>query len=109
MKTSGGIFDLPRKNEELKALYEKRDAPNFWTDQKAAQAVIDQITLREKPISILKSIESSFDDVNVLFELAEEEHDESTLEEVSSTLDDLEKKFDDFEFQLRLGGRDDMA
>ncbi|MFC1490778.1 peptide chain release factor 2 [Candidatus Latescibacterota bacterium] len=102
-----GIFDLPRKHEDLKVLHEKRDAPNFWTDQKAAQAVIDQISIREKPISILKTIESAMDDSIILFELAEEEKDENALEEVSISLDALEKKFDDFEFQLRLGGRDD--
>ncbi len=43
----------------------------------------------------------------ILFELAEEENDESTFSEVSSTLDSLEKEISDFEFQTRLGGADD--
>ncbi len=107
MKTSGGIFDPERKKEELKTLYEKRDTPYFWKDQKAAQAVIDKITQREKPVKALQDFESSFEDVTVLLELAEEENDESTLAEVSSTLDSLEKTISDLEFQTLLGGRDD--
>ncbi len=107
LKRSGGIFDLPRRENELKTLYEKRDAPDFWHDQKTAQAVIDRITALEKPVSKLRSIESSFEDMTVLFELAEEESDESALDEVSTSLEAIEKKCGDFEFQLRLGGRDD--
>ena len=45
--------------------------------------------------------------MRILFELAEEENDESTFSEVSSTLDSLEKEISDFEFQTRLGGADD--
>ena len=35
-KRSGGIFDLSRREKELRVLYEKRDAAGFWNDQKAA-------------------------------------------------------------------------
>ena len=45
--------------------------------------------------------------MRILFELAEEENDESPFSEVSSTLDSLEKEISDFEFQTRLGGADD--
>jgi len=91
----------------LKELYEKREAPNFWNDKKAAQTVIDKITAREKPIKALKDLESSLKDVTVLLELAEEENDETTLVEVSSTLDSLEENISDFEFKTMLGGKDD--
>ena len=107
MKISGGIFDLDSKNQELKELYIKRDAPNFWNDQKTAQAVIDRTTLIEKPIKTLENLTSSLDDASVLLELAEEENDESTLNEVSATLDTLEKNISDFEFTTMLGGTDD--
>jgi len=106
-KISGGIFDIELKNIELIKLYEKRDAPNFWNDSKAAQTVINQITVREKPITALKNLESSLKDVAILLELAEEENDESTLNEVSATLESLGKNISDLEFQTMLGGHDD--
>ncbi len=52
-------------------------------------------------------MESSLTDVSVLLELAEEENDETTLNEVSSTLNSLEKNISDIEFQTKLGGHDD--
>ncbi len=107
MKISGGIFDLNSKNQKLKELYIKRDAPNFWNDQKGAQSVIDGITLIEKPIKILEDLTSALEDSKILLELAEEEKDESTLDEVSKTLVKLEKKIFDFEFTTMLGGVDD--
>ena len=106
-KTSGGIFDLDRRNKELKTLFEKRDTPSFWNDRRAAQAIIDRITLLEKPIKSLQVLEASFEDAMVLNELAEEEKDESAFAEVDSILDTLEKKISDLEFQTMLGGRDD--
>ncbi len=107
LKTSGGIFDLEKKQDELKILYAKRDEPSFWNDQKKAQAVINQITRHEKPIKAFEDTQSSFDDITVLFELAEEEHDESTLDEIGGLLDSLEKRITDLEFQTMLGGPDD--
>ena len=106
-QTSGGIFDLDKKHEELKELYKKRDIPDFWNDQRKAQKVIDQITLREKPIKAVKDFQASVDDVAVLNELAEEEHDEAATKEVTVTLDQLEKTLADLEFQSMLGGTDD--
>ncbi len=91
----------------MKKLYEKRDAPNFWNDKKNAQIVIDKITAREKPIKTLKNLESSVEDVTVLFELAEEENDETTFDEVTSTIDSLEKNISDLKFHTMLGGKDD--
>ncbi|MBN1293410.1 MAG: PCRF domain-containing protein, partial [Candidatus Latescibacteria bacterium] len=101
------MFDPEKKQAELKKLYEQREAPNFWTDQRAAQKVIDEITLREKPIKAVKDFKASLDDVAVLNELAEEEEDNTVLAEVTSSLENLEKKLSDLEFQNMLGNPED--
>jgi peptide chain release factor 2 len=104
---SGGIFDPERQQDELKELYAKRESPGFWSDRRAAQEVIDQITIREKPLAALRELEQSLEDAVVLLELAEQEEDESALSEVAMNLDDLERKLSDFEFQTMLGAPDD--
>jgi peptide chain release factor 2 len=105
---SGGIFDLDRKNAELKDLYSKRESSGFWNDQRAAQAVIDQITLREKPIKALEDLKHSLDDIAVLNDLAEEENDSTAMNEVSAGLDGFEEQISTLEFQTMLGGPDDF-
>lgn len=104
---SGGIFDIDGKNAELKKLYEQRDTPGFWNDQRAAQTHIDRITYLERPLKTLKELSASLDDLAVLNELAEEESDESTMNEVAEAIEKVEKRMSDFEFQLMLGGPDD--
>jgi hypothetical protein len=61
--------------------------PNFWSDRRAAQEVIDQITIREKPLKALMDLQTSLEDVSVLQDLAEEEDDESVFREVSTAGD----------------------
>ncbi|MFC1692027.1 peptide chain release factor 2 [Candidatus Latescibacterota bacterium] len=100
-------LDIDKKKEELNILYAKRDAPDFWNDQRSAQSVIDKITLMEKPLKTLEMLQSSLEDISVLNELAEEEQDEKTFTEVASTLDSIENDIADFEFRLILGGPDD--
>jgi peptide chain release factor 2 len=80
---------------------------NFWADRRAAQEVIDQITLREKPLHTLQNFQSSLDDVTLLLELAEEEGDVTVIGEVSTALDVLDEKISSLEFQTMLGGADD--
>ena len=104
---SGGIFDIESKQEKLEKLIIERESPNFWHDKQAAQEVIDQITLLEKPIKTLNDLHNSLEDTSVLNELAEEEHDETTSREVSLNLDTLDKKITDFEFLMMLGSPDD--
>jgi peptide chain release factor 2 len=70
--------------------------------------VIDQITLREKPIKALHDLEKALEDLSILQELAEDEEDESALREVETNLDDFEEKLSTLEFQTMLGGPDDL-
>ncbi len=104
---SGGIFDPVKIQSELKELCEKRETPGFWNDRRAAQSVIDQITLREKPLKTLDELRKSLDDAAIYLELAEQEEDESALGEVSHSLDTLAERLSAFEFQTMLGGPDD--
>jgi len=105
--TSGGIFDIESREAKLKNLFEERDAPGFWDDQRGAQAVIDKITLLEKPIRTLEELETSYDDMAVLNELAEEEHDDAAANEVATIIAHLDKELSNFEFRMMLGAPDD--
>jgi peptide chain release factor 2 len=91
----------------LEKLYARREMANFWSDRRTAQEVIDQITLREKPIKALQNLQTSFEDSIVLLELAEEENDTNVLTEVSASLESLDKNISSLEFQTMLGGSDD--
>ena len=43
LRSSGGTFDLDAKRDTLRQLEERMAAPDFWNDQQAAQAVVQQV------------------------------------------------------------------
>ncbi len=104
---SGGIFDIEEKKNALEGLFEKRDAPGFWDDQRTAQVIIDKITNIERPLKNLERLDTAVEDTILLNELAEEENDESTLTEIENGLGSLEKDIADFEFTMMLGSPED--
>ena len=107
-KTSGGIFDISKRQEQLKSLFEKRESPGFWNDRRAAQEVIDFINRIERPMQKLSQLQQFLDDILVLNELAVEADDASTFDEVHGQLVKFESDLEKFEFQTMLGGKDDF-
>ena len=103
----GGTFDLEKKLKELEILYKKRDDPNFWNDQIAAQKVVGEISRREKPISAVRNFQKAIDDALILSELADEEEDEDTHREVETTLEKLDREIGELQFQTMLGAPED--
>jgi len=53
---SGGIFDVDNVKQRLTELDAQMSAPDFWDDQKKAQAVVDEAaSMRRKIEPLLKS------------------------------------------------------
>lgn len=68
---------------------------------------MDQITRIERPLKELSNFESSLEEIKLLLELAEEEDDSSTIDEINTNLETFDKKLADFEFSTKLNGPDD--
>ncbi len=77
-------------------------APDFWNDQAAAQKVINEANNLKDLVKTIRDLQSSYDDVQVLMELAAEESEESLYPEIDEGIRSLNKKLADFELQLML-------
>ena len=62
-------------------------SPDFWSDQEAAQKLLQDRSRLEKKIERQEHFESQIADAEVLFEFAEE--DESSIKELQSLLKSL--------------------
>ncbi|HSD47381.1 MAG TPA: PCRF domain-containing protein, partial [Pyrinomonadaceae bacterium] len=71
--SSGGFFDVPARREELSRIEAQASAPDFWSDQEAAQKLLQDRSWLEKKINRQEYFESQLDDAGVLFEFAEED------------------------------------
>jgi peptide chain release factor 2 len=77
-------------------------APDFWDDQKAAQTVISEANALKDLVGQFKSLEESFENLEVTYELVKEEPDEDLQNELVAEVKQLTKEFSEFELQLLL-------
>ncbi len=82
-------------------------SPSFWEDGESAQATLKERTGLLKTIEDWQALAKELEEVRILLELADEEKDEETLQEVDARLKGLERKLRKFEFQRMLGAEED--
>lgn len=108
-KRSGGIFDFDVKAEKLDEVIRELEQPDVWDEPSRAQELGKLKTSLEAVVERIQSLEQSLSDTRELFELAIEERDHATIEDVQSELDDLESITADLEFRRMFSGKMDAC
>jgi peptide chain release factor 2 len=103
--SSGGFFDVASKRAELLRLEEQASAPEFWSDQEAAQKVLQQRSRIERVVKRQESFESGVEDAEVLFEFAAE--DGASAKELRELIARLELEISEAETEMLLSGESD--
>lgn len=94
------VFDLPGKEKQIAALEEKSSAPDFWNDTQNAQKVMKDLTARQADMTRWKDLQARLRDAPELLELAVEENDADTLQQVTEETFALEKELNALELEL---------
>jgi len=102
---SGGFFDVPAKQSELDKIEVQASAPDFWSNQEAAQKLLQQRSRLQRTIERQEKFETEVSDAAVLFEFAEE--DEGSLNELRELLERLEHEILQVETETLLAGEND--
>ncbi len=79
-------------------------APDFWGNQEKAQGVVDRLKGVKGALQPWEDFEAKLEDAGVLLELAEEEDDESSLDDVDEQAVGLERELGGLEFRAMLSG-----
>jgi peptide chain release factor 2 len=79
---SGGIFDFDAKLRRLSEVREALQDPTVWSDGARAQALGKEQSELEAVVERIGQIDRALEDSQGLLELAEEENDEATVDEV---------------------------
>ena len=101
------IFDIEQREAEVERLEKQMAQPDFWNDREAAQQTIEALSGHRKWVEDWQKLDRSQSDLAILYELAEEEEDESTFAEVSEELRALDEGLGDLEFRNMLGEEED--
>lgn len=102
LQTLGGLFDLDEKQERIAELEEKMTDPDFWNDQDSAQGVINESNGLKEQVDTFLSMESTYEDLEVSYELVKEESDKELEAELANGVSELSQTIDQFELQLLL-------
>lgn len=92
------------KEKEIADLEEKTFENGFWDDRENAQKVLQRITGLKERVKRYYDLEAKLEDIQTLWELGQEENDESVETEVSTLLTGFIKALDNLELGLLLSG-----
>ena len=107
---SGGIFDVPKKQEEIEALDALMAEGSFWDKPEEAQKVIAESNRHKQAVKPLLAFNVQIDDLKALCELLDEAGEEELdeyAEEIQGTVQRLLSELDTLEIQSFLSGPHD--
>ncbi len=96
---SGAIFDLDNKKEQLKELTRQQEDPKIWEDHSLSQKIGKEKRILEDTIQEFEQLNTGIENNKELFDLAFEESDDSTLDDLFQDTINLEKKLGQLEFK----------
>lgn len=100
-------FDPASLTEKIEKLEKEALAPGFWEDHKKAKSVSQELDKKKSLLEEYNKLSNRLDELEVLYELVEEEGDESELSSVEKELHQLADDLDDFETKVFLSGEYD--
>jgi peptide chain release factor 2 len=101
------VFDLANKATRINQLEDESMAPDFWNDNRKAQAQMQQLNALREEISIWEGIATQLNELHGLTELLEEEPDEEMQDEVAQSLLSIDEQVKKLQFALMLNGEHD--
>ena len=104
---SGGIFDIPGKQEQIALLERQASNPEFWNDAVKAQQVHKEIKTLNTWVEGWESVHREVEDASGLAEMAAEENDAAMLADIEASVAGLDQRLTDLELKKMLGGEDD--
>jgi peptide chain release factor 2 len=107
MHTIEQVLDLDGMRREIAELQEQVSAPDLWDDQANAQRVTGRLSTLQHELERATSLRDRLDDLQVMFQLAEEEGDADTHAEAEAELDKIGKAVEALEVRTLLSGEYD--
>lgn len=105
----GGIFDYDAKKERLEEVNAELEQPDVWNEPERAQALGKERSALEAVVETIDQLDQGCEDVEGLLELAVEEEDQETFDEIEPELAELEAKLEQLEFRRMFSGDHDAS
>ncbi len=104
-----GALNLDGIKIKVDELEMKSTEPSFWDDPEKAQAVQQQIGQYKNTIENFNRLKTNCDDVLAMIELAEEENDESAVDEVKALAEKVKTEYEEQKLATLMTGEYDSS
>jgi peptide chain release factor 2 len=101
------VVDVDRLRDEVAALEDEAGRPDLWDDADHAQQVNSRLAYRQGDLRRITGLRQRLDDVQVLYELAESEDDQSSRAEADAERARLREEISSLEVRTLLSGEYD--
>ena len=105
----GIALDIDGAKEAIAKLEKETLEPDFYNDIKNSQKVLQKIKEFSNKIERFKSLQSDWEDMSTLVELAIAEDDESLLEEIQTGFNSLSENIENMKLETLLSGPYDKS
>ncbi|MEC6814873.1 peptide chain release factor 2 [Photobacterium toruni] len=107
--TLRGYLDYDAKKERLEEVNAELEQPDVWSEPERAQALGKERAALEAVVETIDLLDQGVEDVAGLLELAVEEDDQETFDEIEPELAELEAKLAKLEFRRMFAGDHDSS
>ncbi|HEY3298755.1 MAG TPA: PCRF domain-containing protein, partial [Armatimonadota bacterium] len=107
--TSGGIFDLAKRQSDIDKLEAQVSAPDFWDNQEEAQATLRQLSQTREFVQPWLDLGKKLEDLKVFIELAEEDESGEYAGEIEGELAQSKMKLGELELSTLLSDPHDAS
>lgn len=104
-----GALNLDGVKIKLDELEMKTTEPNFWDDPEKSQEVMQKIGSYKQTIEGYEKLKTNHDDVLAMIELAEEENDETAVDEVKALAEQVKADYEAMTLATLLKGEYDSS
>ncbi|WP_299018926.1 peptide chain release factor 2 [uncultured Photobacterium sp.] len=104
-----GYLDYDAKKERLEEVNAELEQPDVWNEPERAQALGKERAALEAVVDTIDQLDQGVEDVEGLLELAIEESDQETFDEIEPELAELETKLAKLEFRRMFAGDHDES
>ncbi|MFK5984642.1 MAG: peptide chain release factor 2 [Pseudomonadota bacterium] len=94
-----GYLDFDARKEELEEINLELEDPKIWDDPNRAQLLGKKKVSLEKSVLVLEQLDNDLNDLSELLDMAVEEDDQESVDEVISDIDKLDAIIDKLEFR----------
>ncbi|MFW0858999.1 MAG: peptide chain release factor 2 [Dehalococcoidia bacterium] len=100
-------LDILQKEKELAHLESQSSRPDFWQDQKEAQATMRRLSHLKETVETWNELGAKCSNLIDIISLVSAEDDHSLDGEIAAGANDIEQRLEELEFQETLGGEHD--